>query len=67
VWSITEEVTYLGYTLPRLETPTGRTSIAFMMVAFSWSIQHCATPLRGDMRFMLWRAMTSLPVGAVLS
>src|SRR5258705_3723944 len=37
------------------------------MVAFFWSIQHCAMPLRVDMRFMLWRAITSLPVVAVLS
>jgi uncharacterized protein len=67
IWAITEEVTYLGYVLPHLETLTGRTSIAFGMVVFFWSIQHCAMPLRVDMRFMLWRAITSLPVVAVLS
>src|SRR5882672_9358136 len=67
MWAITEEVTYLGYVLSRLETLTGRTPIAFVMVAFFWSIQHCAMPLRVDMRFMLWRAITSLPVVAVLS
>jgi membrane protease YdiL (CAAX protease family) len=67
IWAITEEVTYLGYVLPRLETLIGRTSIAFGMVVFFWSIQHCAMPLRVDMRFMLWRATTSLPVVAVLS
>ena len=67
IWAITEEVTYLGYVLPRLETLTGRTSIALAIVVFFWSVQHCAMPLRVDMRFMLWRAMTSLPVVAVLS
>jgi membrane protease YdiL (CAAX protease family) len=67
MWAITEEVTYLGYVLPRLETLTGRTSIAFVMVVFFWSVQHCAMPLRVDMRFRLWRAITSLPVVAVVS
>jgi membrane protease YdiL (CAAX protease family) len=67
MWAITEEVTYLGYVLPRLETLTGRTSIALVMVVLFWSVQHCAMPLRFDMRFMLWRAITSLPVVAVLS
>jgi membrane protease YdiL (CAAX protease family) len=67
VWAITEEVTYLGYVLPRLEALTGRTWIAFLMVVFFWSIQHCAMPLRMDERFILWRAITSLPVVAVLS
>jgi membrane protease YdiL (CAAX protease family) len=67
IWAITEEVTYLGYVLPRLETLTGRTSIAFAIVVFFWSVQHSAMPLRIDMRFMLWRAMTSLPVVAILS
>jgi membrane protease YdiL (CAAX protease family) len=67
VWAITEEVTYLGYVLPRLGTLTGRTWIAFLLVVFFWSIQHCAMPLRVDMRFMLWRAITSLPVVAVVS
>jgi membrane protease YdiL (CAAX protease family) len=67
VWASTEEVTYLGYVLPRLEILTGRTSLAFMMVVFFWSVQHCAMPLRLDLRFMLWRAITSLPVVAVLS
>lgn len=67
LWAITEEVTYLGYVLPRLERLTGRTSVAFLMVVFFWSIQHCAMPLRLDLRFVLWRAITSLPVVAVLS
>jgi membrane protease YdiL (CAAX protease family) len=66
VWAITEEVTYLGYVLPRLEALTGRTWIAFLMVVFFWSIQHCAMPLRVELRFMLWRAITSLPVVVVV-
>jgi membrane protease YdiL (CAAX protease family) len=67
IWAITEEVTYLGYVLPHLEILTGRTSIAFVMVVLFWSVQHCAMPLRLDLRFMLWRAITSLPVVALLS
>jgi membrane protease YdiL (CAAX protease family) len=50
VWAITEEISYLGYVLPRLETLTGRTSIAFAIVVFFWSVQHCAMPLRLDIR-----------------
>jgi uncharacterized protein len=67
VWAITEEVTYLGYALPRLERLTGSTWIAVLMVVFFWSIQHCAMPLRFDPRFLLWRAATAFPVVAVLS
>ena len=67
VWAITEEITYLGYVLPRLEALTGRTWIAFLMVAFFWSIQHSAMPLRLDLHFILWRALTSLPVMVVMS
>lgn len=67
VWAFTEEVTYLGYVLPRLEALTGRTWIGFLMVVFFWSIQHCVMPLRFDQRFMLWRAITSLPVVLVVS
>jgi len=65
IWAITEEVTYLGYVLPRLKILTGRMSIAFVMVVFFVG-PHCAMPLRLDFRFMLWRSIHSLPVVTVL-
>jgi membrane protease YdiL (CAAX protease family) len=67
VWAVAEELTYLGYALPRLEVLTGRTWVALLIVVFFWSIQHGAMPLRLDLRFMLWRSITPLPALLVVS
>jgi membrane protease YdiL (CAAX protease family) len=67
IWAVAEELTYLGYALPRLEALTGSTWIALLIVVFCWSVQHCALPLRFDLHFTLWRAITSFPVVLILS
>ncbi len=67
VWAVAEELTYLGYALPRLEALTGHSWIALVVVLFFWSAQHCAMPLRPDLRFILWRAISSFPVVLVVS
>jgi len=67
IWAVAEELTYLGYALPRLEALTGRTWIALLVVVFFWSVQHGAMPLRLDLRFMLWRSITPLPALLVVS
>jgi membrane protease YdiL (CAAX protease family) len=67
IWAVAEELTYLGYALPRLEALTGRIWIALLVVVFFWSVQHSAMPLRLDLRFMLWRSITSLPAVLIVS
>jgi membrane protease YdiL (CAAX protease family) len=67
IWAVAEELTYLGYALPRLEALTGRTWIALLVVVFFWSVQHGAMPLRLDLRFILWRSITPLPALLVVS
>jgi membrane protease YdiL (CAAX protease family) len=67
IWAVAEELTYLGYALPRLEALTGRTWIALLVVMFFWSVQHGAMPLRFDLRFMLWRSITPLPAMLIVS
>jgi hypothetical protein len=44
IWSVTEELTYNGYALPRLKALTGSTWISVALVGFFWSIQHSFLP-----------------------
>ena len=44
IWSPTEEMTYNGYALPRLEVLTGRKWIAVLLVGFWWALQHSFIP-----------------------
>ena len=61
IWSPTEETTYQAYALPRLQALTGHTWIAFVIVGFFWSAQHCALPLILDWRFALYRFLSFVP------
>ena len=47
IWAFTEEVTYLGYTFPRLEVMTRSTVWAAVVVLALWAFQHPALPLIG--------------------
>jgi membrane protease YdiL (CAAX protease family) len=67
VWAVAEELTYLGYALPRLEALTGRKWIALLVVVFFWTVQHCAMPLRPDLSFLLWRSITPFPAILMVS
>lgn len=60
VWGITEQATYNGYLLPRLQVLTGRTGIAVAIVILPWSFQHAVMPLTFDPEFMLYRAVAPL-------
>lgn len=62
IQSATEEMTYLGYVLPRLEAISGRTWIALSVVAFWWAAQHCMLPFIPDWRFMAYRSLMMLPL-----
>jgi uncharacterized protein len=60
---ITEEITYQGYALPRLEVLTGQTWLAGVMVAVGFGLQHIALPSILDGQYMLWRFLSSLLPG----
>lgn len=59
--SPTEEATYQGYALPRLEALTGHTWIAVAVVAFCFTAQHCVIGFVPDWRFLAWRFLSFLP------
>jgi hypothetical protein len=62
IQSATEEMTYQGYVLPRLEALTGRTWIAFLIVLFWFSVQHCMFPFIPDWRFVVYRSLMMVPI-----
>ena len=55
IWSPTEELTYQGYALPRLEALCRRPWVAVAVVWFWWTLQHSALPLILDWRYIVWR------------
>jgi uncharacterized protein len=61
IWSPAEETTYQAYVLPRLQALTGRTWVAFAVVGFFWTAQHCALPFVPNPRFLLFRFLAFLP------
>jgi membrane protease YdiL (CAAX protease family) len=66
IQSATEELTYQGFVLPRLEALTRRTPIAFAIVAFFFAAQHCALGFVPDWRANLCRFLAYLPGCAVV-
>ena len=62
IQSATEEMTYQAYVLPRLEALTGHTWIAFSIVLFWWSAQHCMFPFIPDWRFVVYRSLMMVPI-----
>lgn len=61
IWTITEELVYLGYALPRLEVLLGRGTAVVLVLAF-WSAQHLALPFLPNSGYLLHRAITPLPI-----
>lgn len=61
LWGTAEELTYLGYALPRLEARLGRLPAA-ALVAACWAAQHVVMPWLPDQRYLAARALTALPV-----
>jgi len=55
IWSPTEEITYQGYVLPRLEALFRRPWVPVMVVGFWWTLQLSALPLILDWRYIVWR------------
>ena len=65
IWSPTEEMTYRGYALPRLEVLCGKW-MAVAIVAFWWTLQHVFLPFILDWKFVAWRFLAFLPGVVVL-
>jgi membrane protease YdiL (CAAX protease family) len=61
IWGLTEQMTYNGYLLPRLQVLCRNTSLAIALVAFPWSVQHAFMPLTFDTKFMVFRALSPIP------
>jgi len=61
IWSPTEEMTYQGYALPRLEVLFRSQWKAVAVVGFWWALQHCFIPLILDWKYIAWRFLAFLP------
>lgn len=66
IWSPTEELTYTGYALPRLQA-LGGTWLAVVVTSFWWTIQHPFLPFILDWRNFAWRFVAFLPAIIALS
>lgn len=62
IWGLTEQMTYVGYLLPRLEVLTRRTWVAALVVTGFWSLQHLALPFVPDAGYLIYRTVTVVPV-----
>ncbi|MGD1107560.1 MAG: CPBP family glutamic-type intramembrane protease, partial [Terracidiphilus sp.] len=62
IQSATEEMTYQGYALPRLQALTGRTWMAVAIVGFWWAAQHCMVPFVADWHYLAYRFLMFLPL-----
>ncbi len=61
IWGLTEQMTYNGYLAPRFQVLGRSTSLAIVLVAFSWSLQHAFMPLTFDSKYMAFRLVSSVP------
>jgi hypothetical protein len=61
VWSPTEEMTYNGYALPRIEVLCGSRWKAIAVVGFWWALQHSFIPFILDWKYVAWRFVGFLP------
>jgi len=67
VWALTEDLTYLGYALPRLEARFGRAWPAVAIVTVGWAIQHCVLPILPGWQWVLYRFASALPIALGLT
>ena len=67
IWSPTEEMTYAGYVLPRLQALSGRAGMAVALVGFFWTIQHPFLPFIPEWHNFLWRFLAFAPGVVVMA
>jgi uncharacterized protein len=65
LWSLTEELTYTGYALPRLKAITKSPWLSVALVSFFWSIQHSFLPWVNP-QHGLYLFITFIPLTVVL-
>lgn len=61
VWSATEELTYEGYSLPRMQVITKSTPLTVLIISFFYSIQHSFLAL-ADFRYGLYMFVLFVPL-----
>jgi hypothetical protein len=61
IQSATEEMTYMGYVLPRLQALSGRTWIAMLIVGFWTAAQHTMVPFVFDWRYIAFHFLIFVP------
>mgnify|MGYP002620266390 FL=1 len=61
IWGFTEQMTYNGYLLPRLQVLSGSTVFAVAVVALVWALQHAFMPLTFEPDYMVHRFASSVP------
>jgi hypothetical protein len=61
VWGFTEQMTYNGYLVSRLQVVFRNTGRAVALVAFVWSFQHVVMPFIFDTNYVLFRLLSPLP------
>lgn len=67
IWSPTEEITYQGYSLPRIYALSRRWWVAVLIVSFWWALQHSFIPLIFEWRYILWRFAAFWPAMIALN
>jgi membrane protease YdiL (CAAX protease family) len=67
IWSPTEELTFNGYVLPRLEALTRSRWLAVLGVGLLWAVMHAAIPTLWDARYLAWRTLSFLPLCTALA
>jgi membrane protease YdiL (CAAX protease family) len=67
IWSPTEEITYQGYALPRLEALFKSRWKAVALVSFWWAIQHPFLPFILDWKYFVWRFLMFLPSMVIMT
>ena len=65
LWSLTEEMTYNGYALPRLIAITGSRWLSVLIVAFFFALQHSFLMLAG-FQFGFYMFLTFLPLSIAM-
>jgi uncharacterized protein len=67
IWSVTEEMTYNGYALPRLIAQTKSRWVSIVLVAFFFALQHSFLMLAGfQFGFYMFLAFLPLSIAMVL-
>ena len=65
IWSVTEEMTYNGYALPRLIALTKSRWLSVLIVSFFFALQHSFLML-ADIRFAIYTFLAFLPLSIAM-